>query len=265
MKRLWPALALCRIALAQSTTTTAAQSAADDGTTSSRTSAPSLLFSIPLIVLGLYFLTLARRLPRLTLPFALGNAFALAGWAAVVNLVSEDGVGGAQSASDWAEDMAVWGITAGSWVLGTVVGLLPKYGLLAGWTFLGCEGGLAVGFMLEMLADDLTIHSAGARWTIIGILTVAGLVSVVMTRNGGAIVACALSGGFLVMLGVDLLVNEDRGMATGLPKLIDRNGHHKQVRSFLPVESPGLTCEDRPLLHGTRRRRPPSLLLSAGS
>lgn len=132
--------------------------------TPSRSSAPNLLFAIPLFLISLSLLSpLSRRFTRLRSAIGLGLCAALLAWAITVSRQGSTYlVGDSNSNNATPNDLAIWGITAALFLLAAITGatLLWPLGLAA----LAVASGFAFGLSILLLGSHGLIPSQGGRW-----------------------------------------------------------------------------------------------------
>ncbi|PLW40259.1 hypothetical protein PCASD_08569 [Puccinia coronata f. sp. avenae] len=202
---------------------------AADGTSPSRVALSSLFFSIPTIILGLTLLLVGRALPRFVASFGIAAAIALPTWALSVNLASGDGFI-ARSHNDANQNILIWGLVAGSLLLGITLSLLiGQYAYRFGVYLLSIEAGLAIAISILIFSSELTIHHSLFRWIFLVLSAcLFGLVTIFCRPSISLSLACTSSGAFLLFLGIDLLAKENDGMSRGIRFLFDHNPHHSQ-------------------------------------
>lgn len=139
-------------------------------------------------------------------------------------------------------DLVLTIIVLAAFGVGFFIGLL-NLGRVAGIWMLGILGGMSIGIRIVLLRDGLLIPKYAANWFIVGILMIIGLGVTVFRQRFGLVGArltsaslvltesvkvssCAAVGSFLVALGIDLILNKQSGMSTGLRFLFDRNSSH---------------------------------------
>ncbi|KAH8117129.1 hypothetical protein DFH11DRAFT_1505886, partial [Phellopilus nigrolimitatus] len=175
----------------------------------------AILWIAVVFALGVPLMTVGVRTGRFTSGIGLGLGLAVAIWACIVNSVSGSGI----------PDVAVFGITAILFAIGFFVGfMVTDYGV--GSATLGATGGLSLGIRIILFRAGLLVPSFIGNWLVCAVFGGVGLLSVVFRERGGVIIGSASAGSFLVGLGVDLLVNKQAGMSTGLRFLFDRNSSH---------------------------------------
>lgn len=142
---------------------------------------------------------------------------------------------------------------------------------------LGILGGMSIGIRIVLLRDGLLIPKYAANWFIVGILMIIGLGVTVFRQRFGLVGArltsaslvltepvkvssCAAVGSFLVALGIDLILNKQSGMSTGLRFLFDRNSSHFLVSTCFFMRARTLTIR---YVTGDRPPRLPSSRLNA--
>lgn len=162
-------------------------------------------------------------------------------------------------------DLVLTIIVLAAFGVGFFIGLL-NLGRVAGIWMLGILGGMSIGIRIVLLRDGLLIPKYAANWFIVGILMIVGLGVTVFRQRFGLVGArltsaslvltesakvssCAAVGSFLVALGIDLILNKQSGMSTGLRFLFDRNSSH-----FL-VSTCGFFCARAYAYHPLRDRR----------
>ncbi|KAI0079847.1 hypothetical protein K474DRAFT_1591300 [Panus rudis PR-1116 ss-1] len=168
----------------------------------------SLAVGIPLALAGI-------RLWRLTTGVSLGIAFSVCVWAAFINTISASGL----------SDLVLTCIVMGAFVLGFAVGVF-EIGRLAGISFLGILGGFSIAVRIVLFRDGLLAPPFFANWLICTAFGIAGFVLVVLRQRAAIVISSASVGTFLTALGIDLILNRQKGMSTGLRFLFDRNNHH---------------------------------------
>ncbi|KAL8286736.1 hypothetical protein RQP46_004264 [Phenoliferia psychrophenolica] len=222
---------LLSLAHAQPTTLQPRQSAlasdlASDGSGSSPYlhSPPFLLFAIESLVIGAFLVVFGKRAWKTTTGLGLGLALELVTWIIIVNVLPAKGFSSASS-DEGRKDIIIWAIVSAAGLLGLALGSAPWF-WYSGMVAIGGCGGLSLALSIVMMAnDDLP---AVARWIIVGVLTAAGLVIFpLFQKNIGMVVATALTGSFLLFLGIDLFVNKTDGMSLGLRYAMDHNSVHR--------------------------------------
>ncbi|KAF8806649.1 hypothetical protein BYT27DRAFT_7101835 [Phlegmacium glaucopus] len=157
---------------------------------------------------------------RLSTGVGAGLAAAIASWAALINSIGPVG----------ASDIIISAIVLGFFACGFLFGVL-EFGRITGTTLLGITGGLAFGIRVMILKSNLLLSGSSLfsiNWVLIAICGAAGGVSI-MWKNAqrkALLLGCASIGTFLISLGVDLVINKQRGMSRGLRFLFDRNASH---------------------------------------
>lgn len=160
-----------------------------------------------------------------------------------------DGLNG--SFSDTNNDLALFGLVTSLGLVAAVMSFfLPVrwyVGWVAGYLALGPLAGLCFGFTIMLFGGTLIYNTAG-RWALSGIFAMLGLVGVLTTRWRGTVrwlhsrelgpvlndicpqmMSCCLIGAFMLALGIDLVVNANRGTSLGLRKMLDSNDLHRAV------------------------------------
>ncbi|OJT10578.1 hypothetical protein TRAPUB_12914 [Trametes pubescens] len=212
-----------------STRQTIAQGSATDG--------GGVDFNVPAIIWLAFVFTVGAplalvgiRLWRVTTGAGVGLAAALCIWAAFVNTVNAQGL----------SDLVLTIIVLAAFGIGFFVGLL-NLGRVAGIWMLGILSGMSIGIRIVLLRDGLLIPKYAANWFIVGILMIIGLGVTVFRQRFGLVSSCAAVGSFLVALGIDLILNKQSGMSTGLRFLFDRNSSHFLAIVHLGYHPPVIT------------------------
>ncbi|KAI0827994.1 hypothetical protein BC628DRAFT_1317116 [Trametes gibbosa] len=194
-------------------------------------------FSVPAIIwlafafaVGAPLALIGIRLWRVTTGAGVGLAAAVCIWAAFINTVSADGL----------PDLVLTLITLGAFVIGFFIGVL-NLGRMAGIWLLGVMSGLSIGIRIVLLRPGLLIPVYAANWIIIALLMIVGLAVTVFRQRLGLVSSCTSVGTFLVALGVDLVINKQSGMSTGLRFLFDRNSSHYLAIVHLGYHPPVVT------------------------
>jgi len=166
------------------------------------------LLGIPLAVAG-------TRGWRVTLGTAIGLLTAVCSWAAIINTVSSQGI----------PDIAIEGIVLAFFAMGFVIGLFD-FGRIAGIACLGVVGGLALGMRIVIFKDALLVPQYFVNWLIVVAFGLCGLLLVLWSQRIGIILCTSSVGTFFIGLGVDLGVNDQKGISRGLRFLFDQNPFH---------------------------------------
>ncbi|KAJ3571731.1 hypothetical protein NP233_g3559 [Leucocoprinus birnbaumii] len=187
--------------------------------------APAAIWMIFTLVTGIPLTFAGFRGWRLTTGVGVGLAATLVSWASFSNTMGAPGI----------SDIVLTLICLGFFAFGFVFGLL-EIGKLAGMVSLGILGGLSLGVRLMLFRSGLLIpvgsdgYGAGyvLGWAMIAILGVLGglWIALVRFQRSGLLFACTATGTFLVALGVDLILNRQKGTSRGLIFLFDRNSSH---------------------------------------
>ncbi|CAL1711492.1 unnamed protein product [Somion occarium] len=168
----------------------------------------SFVVGVPLALTGIRFW-------RLTTAASLGIACVVCVWAAFVNTLGPSGI----------SDLLLTCLVMGAFGLGFFIGLF-NLGRLAGITFLALSAGFSIGVRIVLFRDGLLVPSFFVNWIIATVCAVIGFVLVVVRQRLAILVSSASVGTFLIGLGVDLVINKQKGMSTGLRFLFDRNNSH---------------------------------------
>ncbi|KIM82473.1 hypothetical protein PILCRDRAFT_820332 [Piloderma croceum F 1598] len=188
-------------------------SASDGGGSGFNT--PAVLWIVLLFLLGVPLAVAGIRGWRLTLGVAIGLSIAVCSWAAFINTVSSQGF----------PDIALDGIVFGFFVLGFVLGLF-EFARVTGIACLGALGGLAVGMRIVLFKNGLIVHVFFVNWLIVSACAVVSLLLLLRAQRIGIILSTSSTGTFFIGLGVDLAVNQQKGMSRGLRFLFDQNTSH---------------------------------------
>jgi len=161
-------------------------------------------------------LTLAGiRLSRATTGAAIGIVCTLLIWAALINTVSASGI----------SDVLVAAISVGAFGVGFAIGAM-SFGRIAGITLLGITGGMSIGVRIILFRPGLLVPVFYVNWLIITVLGIIGFLVVLMRQRAAITGGSAAVGTFLMSLGIDLVINKQKGMSLGLRFLFDRNNAH---------------------------------------
>lgn len=131
----------------------------------SRASAPNIIYAVSLLVASLAILGLSRRTYRAKTSIGLGLCLACAGWAVTVSRLGTSTI----------PDLAIWGITAGSFAIGAVLGALWLW--IVGAAGMAVASGFAFGLSILLMCADGGISSAGGRWGLLGAFGVISLLA----------------------------------------------------------------------------------------
>ncbi|KAG9097890.1 hypothetical protein FRC06_007053, partial [Ceratobasidium sp. 370] len=190
-------------------------------------SAPNIIWAIVAAVVGMPLGVAGVKLWRVTTALGAGLSFAFAMWAALVNTVSETGLGSSQSMSD----MLILLITGAAFLVGAIggafrVAVFPAMGA-------SCAiGGVSITTRIVILRPGLLVppglnhQLAFVNIVIVAVGILCGGLSVIFKQRGSMIFATASIGSFLIALTTDLLVNGQGGISRGLRSLFDMNDHH---------------------------------------
>ncbi|KAG0152336.1 hypothetical protein CROQUDRAFT_102860 [Cronartium quercuum f. sp. fusiforme G11] len=202
---------------------------------------PSLIIQsfLPL-VLSVIFLLGGRRLYRFSTSASLALSCAFFSWAIIVNVEPPQGLGASNSNPE-VRALCVWSIMVATGLFGALIGFQSSWwgssgtGLLA----LGANAGLSFSFSLLLLGDNLLIHSSPAIWILVTLIVILAILAVVRTEYVASLVACSLVGGFLFLVGVDLLINlGHEGLGRGICFLVDHNPDHREALDhYIPPKS----------------------------
>lgn len=193
------------------------RSAASDGG-GSGFSAPSILWLAFTLTGGFFLALVGLRGWRITLGVALGLVFAVSSWATAINSMGSVGL----------PDLALTLISLGSFCIGVALGAF-EFSRIAGLAALGMSGGLSLGIRIVVIWSGFLMPALVVNWLLIAALGVLGLGVMVIRQRIGITLGCGLTGTFLVVLGVDLLVHRQTGMSLGLRLLFDHNSAHRTV------------------------------------
>ncbi|GAA5849973.1 hypothetical protein JCM8547_000969 [Rhodosporidiobolus lusitaniae] len=198
------------------------------GSAPNRHSPSFLLFSILCLVPSLPLLLAGHRLFRLTTSLGAGLLLYFIVWVVLANTLS---AGGFSEESRGKTGIIVWALCAAGGIVGMAVG---AWWWRVGVVAMGGCAGAALGLSVAMMGNDAL--PVVARWVIIGVLSGLGLVVLPLVFNSiGMIIATALTGSFLLFLGVDLFVNQVEGMSLGLRYILDGNSAHaEELVTYLP-------------------------------
>jgi len=167
---------------------------------------------------------------RFTTGTAIGLASAVCGWAAIINTESSNSI----------SDLLLTAIVMAFFFLGFMLGVF-EFARLGAIAALGIAGGVAIGVRLTLIRAGLLIQGSSLfvlNWVIIVIFGAAGGLVLIWRQRLGLLVACASAGTFLTFLGVDLLLNKQIGMSSGLRLLFDRNEAHVAAFVSNPYTAP---------------------------
>ncbi|PAV23752.1 hypothetical protein PNOK_0082000 [Pyrrhoderma noxium] len=196
------------------TSTEIAQADASDGSGSGY-DLPAILWIAMSFVLGVPLLLGGVRLGRITSGIGMGVGLSVAAWASIINTVSEGSI----------SDIIIVILTLILFGVGFIVGILTiDYGV--GSAVLGVAGGFSIGIRIVIMKEDLLVPVYYVDWLIATVLGVAALITIVCNERWGVLFGSSAVGSFFVGLGIDLLVNNQKGMSRGLRYMFDRNEHH---------------------------------------
>ncbi|KAG8790141.1 hypothetical protein FRC12_012711 [Ceratobasidium sp. 428] len=208
-------------------------------------SAPNIIWAIAVTLIGMPLGIAGVRLWRVTTALGGGLSIAFASgylhseladyalniyvavWAAVVNTISEAGLGSSQSMSD----MLILLITGAAFLLGTLGGAF-RFAIFPAMGATCAIGGVSITSRIVILRPGLLVPSglntqmAFANIVIVIVGVLCGGLSVVFKQRSSMIFGTASVGSFLIALTVDLLANGQNGMSRGLRSLFDRNENH---------------------------------------
>jgi len=185
---------------------------------------PAILWIAFTIMVGLPMAVAGIRGWRFTTGVGIGLATTISSWAAFVNTVPASGI----------PDIVLALIIIAFFFFGFVIGLF-EFARVAGITFLGITGGLAVGIRIMIIKENLLFSSKvlsrtddlfGVTWAIIAVFGLAGGLVMLRWQRAGIMFGSASVGTFLAFLSIDLLLNRQSGMSRGLRYLMDRNISH---------------------------------------
>ncbi|KAF5357418.1 hypothetical protein D9758_005934 [Tetrapyrgos nigripes] len=179
---------------------------------------PAIIWIIYLLALGVPLAIAGIRGWRFTTGVALALAAAVCAWAAIINSVNEVGV------SDFVLILVILAFS----FLGFIMGIF-EFARVGATGILGVVGGLAFGMRVVLLKDGLLFSAKSLyflNWIIAGFFGAAGGLTIIWWQRLGLLFACASSGTFLTVLGVDLILYEQSGLSRGLRFLFDRNSSH---------------------------------------
>lgn len=188
---------------------------------------PAILWISFGLVVGSFLTFGGMRLWRMTTAFAIGLVFALCVWVAIVNAVNSDGI----------SDTILTLVTLSFFVVGSIGGLF-KFCRLAGLTALSILGGMSLGIRISLMREGLLLHPAGLNWIIIVVCSAAGFVATLLRQRIGIALSCTFTGTFLFSLGVDLAVNQQKGVSIGLRHLLDGNTARVASLNNIPYKPP---------------------------
>jgi len=132
-------------------------------------------------------------------------------------------------------DLVLTLITLGSFMLGSLGGLF-KSCRLAGLTALSILGGMSVGMRLVLMREGLLLRPTGLNWIVIVVCAVAGFVVTLLRQRIGIALSCTFTGTFLLLIGVDLASNQQKGVSNGLRHLLDGNSAHTLALTDMPYK-----------------------------
>lgn len=179
-------------------------------------SPPAIIWLVFSFVVGIPLAIGGLRLWRLTTGASIGIAGAVCVWAAFANTVNSSGI----------SDIVLTCIVLGAFVVGFILGVLDL-GRKAGIFLLGLSGGLSIGIRIVLLRPGLLIPIYAVNWVFPIIFAAVGFVLAVAKQRAGIVIGSASAGTFLIALGVDLIINRQKGMSFGLRFLLDRNDVHQ--------------------------------------
>ncbi|KAJ2911758.1 hypothetical protein MD484_g8652, partial [Candolleomyces efflorescens] len=181
---------------------------------------PAILWLAYCAVVGLPMMFAGFRGGRVSAGVGLGVGVALGAWASIINSMGPESL----------NDLVIVLVALGFFLFGALVGFL-RFGMHIGMVIIGILGGLAVGVRLVIIKSELLVSGLeqyAANW---GLIAAFGMVTGAMvvwkrTQRWSVVFGCASIGTFLVFLGVDLIINRQKGMSRGLRFLFDRNSNH---------------------------------------
>ncbi|KAK7691843.1 hypothetical protein QCA50_005247 [Cerrena zonata] len=177
--------------------------------------APAIIWMAWSFAVGVPLALAGIKLWRLTTGASLGIAAAALVWAAFINTLGTADI----------SDLLLTCLVMGAFGLAFIVGLF-NLGRLAGIAFLALSGGFSVGVRIVLFRDGLLVPTFVVNWIICLVFGLAYFFLVIVRQRIGIIISSASVGTFLTGLGIDLVVNHQKGMSTGLRFLFDRNNSH---------------------------------------
>lgn len=176
---------------------------------------PAVLWVVAAFSLGVPLSLAGFRGWKFTLGTAIGLSAAVCTWAALINTESSRGF----------PDIAIEGIVSIFFIVGFGIGLF-EFGRIPGIACLGVVGGLAIGMRIVMFKSGLLFRQLFANWLVVAGCGVCGLLLMVITQRIGIMFCTSSTGTFFFGLGVDLMINQQKGMSRGLRFLFDQNTSH---------------------------------------
>ncbi|RXW12369.1 hypothetical protein EST38_g13485 [Candolleomyces aberdarensis] len=182
--------------------------------------APAVLWIVFCAVVGLPMMLAGFRGGRFSAGVGMGAAAALGTWASIVNSMGPDSL----------NDLVIILVVLGFFLFGALIGFL-RFGMHIGMVIIGILGGLSVGVRLAIIKSELLASGLEQYYANWGLIAACGVVTGVMvvwkrTQRWSVVFGCASIGTFFVFLGVDLIINRQKGMSRGLRYLFDRNSNH---------------------------------------
>lgn len=202
-----------------------------DGSLGTLRSPSLVLQSILALGLSMIFLLGGRKFHRFSTSASLGLSSTFLVWAIVVNVEPPQGLGPTQSSPE-SRALSLASIMVCAGLVGAAAGYHSAWwgSTGAGLISLGANAGLSLSFGLLLLGNDLLIHSQPAAWLLVLTLVLPSTVAVMRKGYLASLSACSLMGGFLFLIGVDLLINAGHeGLGKGMCFLIDHNPDHRAV------------------------------------
>jgi len=190
------------------------QGSASDGS-GSGFDIPAILWIAFTLIVGSFMAFFGLRGWRITISVTMGLVLLVCSWAAIINNISSAGL----------NDLVLVVTVFCFFALGMVLGIFRTFQFV-GLAALGISGGLSLGIRMALLRQGLLVHTFFVNWLIAAVLGTLGLCAVLFKQRAGIASGCALTGTFLLVIGVDLIVHQQNIVSLGLRILFDQNSAH---------------------------------------
>ncbi|KIY46064.1 hypothetical protein FISHEDRAFT_11549, partial [Fistulina hepatica ATCC 64428] len=195
------------------------QGSASDGS-GNGLNAPAILWIGFSFLIGVPMACAGIRGWRFTVGVGIGCALAVLAWAAFINTMSAAGI----------PDMLLLLIVFAFFFVGSMLGWF-EFARLAGIILIAFVGGLAFGVRIAIIKEDLLISKTSLfslDWVIVLVFTVSAGATAIWKQRLALVIFFSpqVSRTFFVGLGVDLIIQKQKGMGRGLIYLFDRNSAH---------------------------------------
>ncbi|KAI0663955.1 hypothetical protein C8Q70DRAFT_930054 [Cubamyces menziesii] len=178
-------------------------------------SVPAIIWLAFVFAVGAPLALAGIRLSRATTGAGIGLTLTVLVWAAFINTMSAAGI----------PDLLLTVMSVGAFGFGFLIGVF-NIGRMAGILLLGVLGGFSIGLRIILLRPGLLIPTYVANWFVLVAFMIIGLGVILYRQRFGLVSSCAAVGSFLVALGIDLILQKQKGMSAGLRFLFDRNSSH---------------------------------------